>query len=126
MIRFIWCPLIYFYEKNLDFGSESHNDVKLGCKFADVRSFYWRKINRDGRTRLLVFDAAINTVFFVFSFAFDVTLGGPLVASFHFDGEMDVPGSARIKDRLNGAEIILASGPGEKTAKALEVFIAGS
>ena len=45
--------------------------------------------------------------------------------SFHFDGEVNVPGTARIKDRLDGAEIILAGGSSEKTAKALEVLVAG-
>jgi hypothetical protein len=103
--------------------SQAHNDIEFCLKFAGGGAFEGSKVNDDGVPCVLIFDLAEDAVTLVFRFTFDVALRRPFFLGFEFDGEMDVPGPAGIKDGLDAAEIVLAGRAGEEAAEALEIWI---
>src|SRR5439155_18236008 len=108
----------------LRFRREPEHDVEFGGQLPDSRAFDRREIDGHGIPCSRVLDAHINPVTFVLRLAFDVTLSGPLVASLHFNGEMNVAGASGVEHRFDGAEVVFTRRASQKASESLEVRVA--
>src|SRR5262249_30516201 len=85
-----------------------------------------REVHRDRLAGTRIADAIPDAVACVAGITLDVTLRGEQFALLALHLEMNVRRAAGVWHRLDGAEIIFASGTGEEPTVALEVFVAGS
>src|SRR5262249_37232062 len=103
---------------------DAQDDVELRGELADPRLLERREIDAHSGLGLLVADAAVDAVLFVAGVALDVALRAEQFLAALLNLEVDVRrGPARIEDRLDRAEIVLAVGRGHETAETLEVLV---
>ncbi len=110
--------------QKLSFGSETQDDVELCREFSRARIFDRSEIDNNRFAGFCIFDTFQNAIAFIFRLAFDVALRRPFFTAFHFDREMNVAGTPRIKHRFDRAEIIFTAGPGHESTKTLEIGFA--
>ena len=61
---------------------------------------------------------------FILPLASNVALRGPLFATLHLDGKMNVPRAAGIQSWLDRAEIVFAGGTSKEPAETLKILVA--
>jgi hypothetical protein len=110
--------------QKLGFGSETQDDVELCREFSRARILDRSEVDDNRLTRFWIGYVFQDAVLLIPRLAFDVTLRRPFIAPFHFDGEMNVAGTPRIKHRFDRAEIIFTAGPGHEPTKTLEIGFA--
>src|SRR6185312_1983014 len=106
---------------------KSQNNIEMRRKLVDTRATNRRKIDSD---RLLRFGAADTPVYLIHrvtGMPFNVELGVPRFPAPQLHLEMDMRRfAARIRNRLDGAEIIFTGRASEKSSETLKIRVISS
>src|SRR5262249_37178166 len=105
---------------------KAQHDVKACCQLVDARIANGCEFHNQRLASFTVADGVKNAVVGVAALAPNVALRGEVFAAANLDFEVNVWRSARIRNRLDSAEIIFAAGACKKAAKALKIRVAVS
>src|SRR5581483_7040590 len=93
-------------------------------QFADARLSDRGEVNHEQFARPGVTNVPEDSVAFVPRIPFDITLRGEALLPLHLNGEVNVRGRATgVRDRLDGAEGVLAGRAGQAAPEPLEVRV---
>src|SRR5437667_9738668 len=104
-------------------GGDTEDDIEAGRQFADLGRRDRLEINQQQLPVQRIADAAENAVRAVLRMAVDEDLGGEQFLAPLQDFDMDMRGTARVRDRFDGPEGVLALAAGATAAEPLEVGV---
>jgi hypothetical protein len=94
---------------------QAENDIKTRCQFPNSGPFQWSKFHRHSVASRLIAKSSIEAISVISGFAFHEKLGRPVPLALEPNLVVNMRRlSSRITHRLERAEIILATGAGQK------------